>query len=161
MGDSPTSNRSKLFVSPFVLQPPMCFQYPGGSTVSTKVTGGPGTLTSFQLGQQHPLIHTCQRQMNFLMGGTSLFPKWRDAKGNPWQPLTLNGVLDDDTEDALQYHQSLWGLPPTGRLCLLTRTLLYPSMRLHGQLTYKRSVATGGGTSGTPGIPAKPAQSSP
>jgi hypothetical protein len=157
MGDSFINHRGRrLFVSPLALQPPMCFKYPGGSSVTTRVMPGPGHMVAYQLGQQHHVIQTCQKQMNFLMDGTSLFPKWRYPDGSPWKQLIEHGILDDDTEDALEYYQMLWGLQPTGILCPFTRTLLNPYVRLRGQLrypslTFRGNQAMGTGSSGISG----------
>jgi hypothetical protein len=138
MGDPVKPQGAQKTSANFSLQP-KCFLYPAGRSILLRPGVRAGHLVTYQLGQQHLVIQSCQRRMNLLMDGSSLFPKWRYSNGTPWTPLLDNGIFDQSTEDALEYYQSLWGFNPTGKLCPTTRMLLHPSMRLQGQLWYSSS----------------------
>ena len=124
----------RLFPSPYAVPVPSCVQLPAGPLLKTQVNLGSAYLFPYELGQEGEDILTSKRQINFLMDGGPGFPAWRDSSGAPWKKLIENGTLDADTQEAVKFFQTLCGLAPTGRLCLPTRTLLYPYLRLRGHL---------------------------
>jgi hypothetical protein len=149
--------KRRLFIPRLVLQPPTYLRYPSGLTVSTRVIAGPLGLAPYRLWQRGVRILNYQRMLNILMDGGPIFPKWRDQNGNPWPRLNENGVLDPDTQEALRYYQTLWGLEPSGDLCMVTRTLLTPYLMLRGQLQlhyptprFRGRGAVGGGSVPSP-----------
>jgi hypothetical protein len=140
MGDhkSDKAGATRLAAPPFVPQPPAFHKHAAGHTVKTSVSPPSDCLVSYRLGQQGSSILCCQRKMNLLMDGGPLFSKWRNQSGNPWPRLCENGILDLDTQEALKYYQMLWGLWPSGDLCMLTRTLLNPFLKFRGTLQLRR-----------------------
>ncbi len=135
---STRTGTSRLIAPPFVLQLPTLYKHPAGHTVMTRVNPPSDCLVSYKLGQQGLSILCCQRKMNLLMDGGPHFSKWRDPSGNPWPRLSENGILNLDTQEALKYYQMLWGLWPSGDLCMVTRTLLNPFLRFRGSLQLHR-----------------------
>ena len=112
-------------------------QYPFGGSLFVKAEPSSAGLCLYKRGDNHLEVYRAQRLLNCYIRGNLGIP-WTKSNGSLWPLLREDGMLDLDTELALNEFQLGWGLQPSGCLCPRTRMLLPPHMRLKGSLLLRK-----------------------